>query len=87
MYIHGIIYCIVLTCRAKEELKRETDPFKKKMLEGRQLALDLLVLLLVNFPVLKCLRFVILCTPYSILHTPYISYVCQTVGKVLVLYK
>ena len=36
------IYTVILLfCRAKEELKRETDPFKKKVLDGRQLALKL----------------------------------------------
>ena len=35
LYIHSYAY------RAKEELKRETDPFKKKVLDGRQLALKL----------------------------------------------
>ena len=34
-----ILYCMLH--RAKEELKRETDPFKKKVLDGRQSALKL----------------------------------------------
>ena len=28
-------------CRAKADLKKETDPFKKKVLDGRQLALKI----------------------------------------------
>ena len=32
---------ILLLIRAKEEMKYETDPFKKKVLDGRQLALKL----------------------------------------------
>jgi len=31
----------LLLIRAKEEMKCETDPFKKKVLDGRQLALKL----------------------------------------------
>jgi DNA polymerase delta subunit 1 len=30
-----------LYCRAKTDLKNETDPFKKKVLDGRQLALKI----------------------------------------------
>ena len=30
---------MIFTSRAKGELKKETDPFKKKVLDGRQLAL------------------------------------------------
>ena len=31
----------LLSCRAKAELKKETDPFKKQVLDGRQLALKI----------------------------------------------
>lgn len=30
-----------ILCRAKADLKKETDPFKQKVLDGRQLALKI----------------------------------------------
>lgn len=33
--------CATLLHRAKTELKKETDPFKKQVLDGRQLALKI----------------------------------------------
>ena len=41
--VHEIADYLVLwdVARAKEELKHETDPFKKRVLDGRQLALKL----------------------------------------------
>ena len=33
--------CVCVCLRAKAELKKETDPFKKQVLDGRQLALKI----------------------------------------------
>jgi len=32
---------LLCCCRAKEDLKHETDPFRKQVLDGRQLALKI----------------------------------------------
>lgn len=34
-------YTLFVVIRAKTELKKETDPFKKQVLDGRQLALKI----------------------------------------------
>ena len=88
---HLIIYCMLLF-RAKEELKRETDPFKKKVLDGRQVALKLSANSVYGFTgasvgKLPCIEVSQVChtpysifhTPYSLLHTPYFIHACQRV--------
>ena len=63
-----------MSCRAKEELKCETDPFKKKVLDGRQLALKLSANSVYGFTgasvgKLPCIEVSQVCnTPYSTLH-------------------
>ena len=64
--------------RAKEELKWETDPFKKKVLDGRQSALKLSANSVYGFTgassvgKLPCIKVSQVCS-YVITHTPYFN--------------